>query len=338
MGGYNQNIISSINKILEEHNQQLRILSNDERGITLSNGIILPNGAKKKGFLRHFSISTTASDYLLNNIDELYSTDIDVSTTANKRIRSKASSIGGLSNLNKHGNLRNRCTYTKEVWNKGLTKEDDARIKSPWNKGLTKEDDDRLKQSSITRMGSNNPTHKQSKETRDRVARNNSIIMKNKIASGEFTPNTKNSRTHRSSTVCDQRFRSSWECLFWYFNKQYVYEKVRIPYVGVDSLPHTYIPDFFDESNNTLIEIKPYEHRDSPTNILKFIAAEKYCSDRGWTFNIIDQHIIIGLFERLEEYDYDNFDSGSIKSLRKAYETYIKNRDRQTKRSIESPH
>jgi hypothetical protein len=94
---------------------------------------------------------------------------------------------------------------------------------------------------------------------------NNSRIMREKIASGEFIPNITNSWTHWSSIVRDndgnlKKFRSSWEACFWLSNPDLLYEYVRIPYYDSKGVKRTYIADFFCASTNTLFELKPVAH------------------------------------------------------------------------------
>lgn len=93
---------------------------------------------------------------------------------------------------------------------------------------------------------------------------NNSIVMKSKIASGEFVPNITNSWTNWKSILIledgtEKKFRSSWELIFWNSNRHLQYERFRIPY-QLNGQSKTYIVDFYDDENNIVYEIKPKAH------------------------------------------------------------------------------
>jgi len=89
-----------------------------------------------------------------------------------------------------------------------------------------------------------------------------SETMKNKIASGEFTPCVTNSWCKSRTVVDNIPFRSSWEAFYYIFNKHnsimLEYETKIVPYF--DTLKNSfrnYIIDFFDYNKNILYEIKP---------------------------------------------------------------------------------
>jgi hypothetical protein len=72
--------------------------------------------------------------------------------------------------------------------------------------------------------------------------------MKQKILSGEFTPNSNNRNTHWESTFNNNTYRSSWEALYQYFNQDAEYEKLRIEY-NINNTAKIYIVDFVDHVN-----------------------------------------------------------------------------------------
>ncbi len=120
-------------------------------------------------------------------------------------------------------------------------------------------------------------------------------------------------------------YRSGWELkLMNYLDKhphvtRWNSEEVVIPYRScVDGKMHRYFPDFYVEKTNpvgkkekVLIEVKPYKETIPPkvqntkknkptkrylnevktwgTNSSKWNAAEEYCKDRGWKFQIITE-------------------------------------------------
>lgn len=90
-------------------------------------------------------------------------------------------------------------------------------------------------------------------------------------------------------------------------------EEVVIPYIcNTDEKPHRYFMDFYVKYKNghvTLIEVKPSKETRPPAdtkgrprkaviaegmtyvkNQSKWKAAEEYCKDRGWTFEIWTEH------------------------------------------------
>ena len=93
------------------------------------------------------------------------------------------------------------------------------------------------------RKGINNPVHKQTAETRERVKNINSIKMKENIRTGRFTPCVTNSWAHSKVPVkVDNKiykFRSCWEAAYFLLNTHLIYEKIRIPY-NHDNETHIY--------------------------------------------------------------------------------------------------
>jgi hypothetical protein len=117
-------------------------------------------------------------------------------------------------------------------------------------------------------------------------------------------------------------YRSRWELVFMrYCDKhpdilQWSSEELIIPYKSpIDGRWHRYFPDFWIKKKNregkidiTVVEIKPYAQTKEPSvqkrltkkylyevktwgvNKSKWIAADKYCKERGWQFMIMTEH------------------------------------------------
>jgi len=170
-------------------------------------------------------------------------------------------------------------------------------------------------------MGELNPVHNWSQETKQRVAKDHSIRMKLLIAEGKFTPNISNSRTHWECFVLGRKFRSSWEAMFWFHNQNLEYETIRIPYIGLDNKPHTYIVDFCDRDKNILYEVKPKEHIEDEKTKLKLLAARKWCEIHNFQFVLISQTEIMYLVETTTNFSAFNDE------LVKQYETYKSRRN-----------
>lgn len=135
---------------------------------------------------------------------------------------------------------------------------------------------------------------------------------------GYFKPN--NPEKYRGDPT-NIIYRSRWELLFMRFCdkhkdvKQWASEEVVIPYRSpIDGKIHRYYPDFWIKKINrqgkydtVLIEVKPFYQTVEPKvqkkptkrylsevktwgiNSSKWKAAQEYCKDRGWQFQIITE-------------------------------------------------
>ena len=136
---------------------------------------------------------------------------------------------------------------------------------------------------------------------------------------GYYKP--KNPEKYKGDHTCII-YRSSWErsCMN-YFDRnpsviEWQSEELFIPYRSpIDGKVHRYFPDFkikvkdkYGKIRTYLIEVKPYYQTQPPTvksrvtkkyinevktygiNTSKWEAAEQYCADRGWTFQIITEN------------------------------------------------
>ena len=135
--------------------------------------------------------------------------------------------------------------------------------------------------------------------------------------SGKFTPKNPNKYVGDPNNII---FRSSWEakCMSYFDRKDEIIswasEEISIPYRSpVDSRIHRYYPDFIirvktgDKTKTIMIEVKPYKQTQPPkqrsrvtkqyitevttwgVNQAKWVAANEYCKDRGWGFQIITE-------------------------------------------------
>jgi hypothetical protein len=148
------------------------------------------------------------------------------------------------------------------------------------------------KLSSDRMRGDLNSCHKMSEETKNNAKMKQSIKMKESIKNGSFTPpitnSWANSRVKIKIDGTSYMFRSTWECMFWLLTK-HDYETVRIPYLSEDGKHHVYIVDFVDNNNKILFEIKPSKLKNKNINEIKFKAAEKWCIENGYTFEVISE-------------------------------------------------
>lgn len=164
-------------------------------------------------------------------------------------------------------------------WNKGKI----GRMPTPWNKGLTKNTDARLKNLSISRRGDKNPCSYKNKPDRTLMNVKQSETMKQKIINNEFTPKTSNRLCHKTLKYNGKNFRSSWEIIFYIINdEKYEYETKRVKYV-LDGKTKIYISDFYDSETNTIFEIKP-DRMMYEINKAKYELIKSACIKEGFNF------------------------------------------------------
>lgn len=163
------------------------------------------------------------------------------------------------------------------------------------------------------RRGSNNPSHRQTTETRERVRNLSRERMKLKIKNG-YTPPITNSWCHSKINVNDMSFRSTWEAVFFILNPHLKYEKIRIPYVNPETNDErTYIVDFVDEDTKTLYEIKPLATIKHTKNAAKEAAAKNWCKRHGYVFVCISNSYFE---ENAKKLDFSLYDSKIYKNMK----------------------
>lgn len=143
-------------------------------------------------------------------------------------------------------------------------------------------------------IGENNTSHRMSEETFKMMCKKNSIKMKEKIKNGEFIPNITNSWAKsrcelsfiRGSETINMKTRSTWDAYFQLFNKEFLYEKIIIPYKHNGEY-HNYIVDFVDVSNKILYEIKPNSTYNNSVNLSKYKFTKRWCKINGYKYIIV---------------------------------------------------
>jgi hypothetical protein len=170
-----------------------------------------------------------------------------------------------------------------------------------------------LKNLSISRIGKNNPCHRQTKETKANGIKKQSETMKLKIKNGEFTPCITNSWCHSKIEIHNIPFRSCWEAAFYILNPNLEYEKVRIPFIDEKGNEKIYITDFVNYIDKKIYEIKPKSVKKEVRNILKEKAAIKWCNDNGYQYICISNEYFL---ENAYKIDYTLFDLKLKKSMK----------------------
>lgn len=181
----------------------------------------------------------------------------------------------------------------------------------PWNKGKTKYNDARLQLISEQRSGAGNPMFGARMSIADRHAK--SILIKQRILDGLWTPHVHNSRTHWQCTYDGKKYRSSWEAIYASLNPRDEYETVRVEYEFSDATStstHVYIVDFVNHHTKVLTEIKPIIHTDGAKFDIKCKAAEQWCTINSYNFRVISQQYFVDNFSKID------FDKLSITNMR----------------------
>jgi hypothetical protein len=204
---------------------------------------------------------------------------------------------------------------------------------SPWNKGQTKHTNNMLRQISAQRSGTGNPMYGTTMSDDAKVDKSN--WLKDRIASGEWTPHVHNSRTHFESKCDGKAFRSSWEAMFQTIHSTAEYEKIRIPYV-FNGRHHTYIVDFIDPSKQVLYEIRPTERSTDLKSVEKFAAARNWATENKYEFVLITQQYFVENFQLIDfsRLDIPNL-SVKLRAIKNAAEK--KTRNTQTTGDVQSP-
>lgn len=156
-----------------------------------------------------------------------------------------------------------------------------------------------------------------------------SLILKEKIKRGEYTPCVTNSWANSKCVYKDKKFRSSWELFFYIFNEKKLnillnYEKTRVEYFYKNQ-NHNYIIDF--DFGKNLYEVKPNSLKDNERNSIKIKTAKKWALKNGYKYHIITEKWfkknIISIDLLVEQLKLD-FDEKTYIKLKKAIKGFKK--------------
>jgi hypothetical protein len=155
---------------------------------------------------------------------------------------------------------------------------------------------------------------------RKKSAEINSKIMREKILSGNFTPNSNNRNTHWESFYKNKKYRSSWEALYQYFDSDAEYESLRIPYI-FNGKSYIYIVDFINHKTKTVIEVKPQELINDKKTQKKIAAVKEWCNLNNYNFLLANKDY---LTSNALPINLNDFDIKTQQKIKKLYEQ-IKN-------------
>ena len=295
--------IAKFNNILKSHNQNIRAIGITSRSIILSNGLILDDETQvrlcKKRIMSGHAIWR-------QRFDDLYSTDIQTRQNTEKECRTVTSKNGGISCQKLHGEK------IKNNLNIGI----------PWNKGLAgtypysfPKSTEAKQKISVANTGINNGMFGTLMSIEQKQYR--SMMMKEKILNGQFTPNSNNRNTHWDSFYKNKKYRSSWEALYQYFDNDAEYESLRIQY-NLNKKDYIYIIDFINHKTKTVIEVKPQELINDEKTQAKIFAVRCWCKEKNYTFLLADKSYFLSKSFPKELTD---FDVKTQAKIRKLYET-----------------
>lgn len=129
----------------------------------------------------------------------------------------------------------------------------------------------------------------------DERRKKQSDSMRLAIKEGKFKPNILNSMTHKNISILDyhgntiQRFRSSWELVYYVMNysKNIEYEKLKLPY-KFNNEPHTYFVDFINRKEKYVVEVKGNFKQNKEINIIKHKTLTEWSNSNNYKYYLID--------------------------------------------------
>ena len=139
-----------------------------------------------------------------------------------------------------------------------------------------------------------------------------SEAIKNRILSGQFTPNSDNRHGRFLAKYKDKSFRSSWEAALYSTNTNLQYEKLRIPYYDTKlNKSRIYILDFVDMTDKIVYEVRPNSLFDLSSDKSK--AAIQWCANNNYEFVHVNEEYI----QSLDNIDFSGLSDHANKNLRK---------------------
>lgn len=298
--------MTKINDRLAEFSQTTRIIEMSATSLKLNNGTILLNN-KVTNFVRRV-MSRSVLDWV-KNIDKLLAGEIDECS-----IKSSISSVGGRAVQAMHGDKIRKNLNNGTSWNAG-TKGQNIGKKGPLSQSVKD-------QISAKNSGTGNGMYGVKMSDAEKAKR--STTMKDKILSGNFTPNSNNRNTHWESTFAGMKYRSSWEALYQCINPTAKYESFRIPY-SLNTSVRIYIVDFIDYENHLVVEVKPKRLCNGDVFNAKMQALIAWAMDNEFNVLIADEEWLID--HPIQDDDLLKFDEKTIKKIKKLYEISKKNRN-----------
>lgn len=295
--------VEKFNKILETNNQKLKAVSITKNLIRLTNGVELTNESDIRKCKRRV---INGESCWKENFDVIYGLDRNESIKTEAKCKSEISKKGGISCQQIHGDKIKKNLNTGNPWSKGL------KGKYPYSFKHTNETKIKISKSN---SGEKNGMFGQKMSSEEKIRK--SLLMKEKILSGKFTPNSNNRNTHWDSFYQGKKFRSSWEALYQCLDPDADYESIRIEY-SFNSKNYIYIVDFVNHTTKKLVEIKPKELLDDKKTQAKISAAKQWCEQNNYEFILADKNYLLSYSIPV---NLNDFDIKTQSKIRKLYET-----------------
>lgn len=300
---------NKINQRLLDNGQTILIEKIEGTRLVFSNGQIINDQLERDRMINRLSTSKTT--IWVENFDNLIAGII-----TDHEIRSQLASLGGKACQSKHGDKIRKNLNTGTPWSKGkrligrTTKE--GKIYQSWNTGKNKYNCESLAALSKARIGKGNPRY--GKTHSDEYKRQSSQRMKDKIASGKFTPNSNNRQTHYDVQFNGVKYRSSWEAVYHQLNPDAEYETLRIPY-EFEGKTHIYIVDFVNHCTREVIEVKPVELFENDKMKSKIRALEIWSEQNNYRVVKFTQHDICKYQSSIRIDEFDIKTQGKIQDV-----------------------
>jgi len=294
-------MMDRINQKLELNSQQVRVVAYERSALVLSTGHKLEGKEAALFKRRIFSIYT---DIWIKHMDDLLNGEI----TEASMLRSFATQRG------------------KNSWSKNSDKiRKNLNTGIPWSKGrpgsFLGRNHTEISKRKIGEKNSGKNNGMYGKPQSIDSKKKKSIRMKEKILSGEFTPNSTNRHTRWQTEFNGKKYRSSWEALYHSYNQQAEYEQLRLPYSYNDQ-EHIYIVDFIDHCARTVAEVKPDNMWELPETQAKISALKSWALDNDYRVLMVDQTWLVSNIPCPKSLEV--FDQNTAKRITSLYEAHKK--------------
>ena len=142
---------------------------------------------------------------------------------------------------------------------------------------------------------------------REAINLKSSVSQIKNILEGKFNP--QKNYTHYKKNMCyldnkEYIFRSSWEVIFFLSNPTLKYETLRIRYLKSNGKGGVYIPDFIDEENKIIYELKP--RRNFIKQQCKMDGAISWCLKNNYKFIWVNEDNLLSYINENDNNDHKN--------------------------------
>jgi hypothetical protein len=147
----------------------------------------------------------------------------------------------------------------------------------------------------------------QTDEERKTTNKKSSESQIKNILEGKFNPQKNYHKYNSNLCYIDGKvynFRSSWEVVFFISNNKLKYETLKIPYYKNERQKGIYIPDFIDDINKIIYELKP--RRNFVKQQIKMDAGIEWSNNNGYKFIWVNENNLINYINQNDNKDERN--------------------------------